>query len=125
MTPPRPGPVFLVTERLDELARFYEHVIGLEPASSEPGHNIWYRAGDLDFVLHAPRSEPGPEFTPHLGHFPWFLREIDLDRLASELEEAGSSCWGPYESRGRRLLIALDPDGNMVGIAAERTASRA
>ncbi len=113
---PTLGPLFLVTPQLAALARFYDEIVGLSARSREPGHHVWYDAG-IDFALHAPRSRPGPDFTPReRGSFAWFRVDADLDSFAERLREADRPVWGPYDGGERRLLLTLDPDKNAVGL---------
>lgn len=119
-TLPRLGITFVVTERVDEMWRFYEDVVGLRDGRHDPGHHVWYTLGDRDFVLHATRSEPGPEFTPKTGVQLTFVIQGDLEAIAERLRTRGRPAWGPYDGGKRLLLYTLDPDGNVVLLSVEK-----
>ena len=113
------GPVFLVTDRLDELARFYDR-FPLRSTSREPEHHVWYECDGPDLVLHVPRREPGANFMPvSRGALIWFgVTEGELTDLAAVWRAEGVRSWGPFEGGARTLLYALDPDGNGIGVYA-------
>lgn len=116
--PPTLGPLFLVTRRLEPMADFYGAVVGLPASRRDPGHHVWYDAGGVELVLHAPDPEPGPSFTPRdTGALLWFA--VDEPRLHAA-QAAARRSWGPYDGGARTLLYTLDPDENMVGLYAPR-----
>jgi uncharacterized protein YndB with AHSA1/START domain len=113
----RLGPWFLVSTRLEEMARFYREVVGLTPTREDPGHHVWFSLGGIDLAVHAPDGEVGPNFTPHeRGILMWFEAARSLDEVAHELRRRGTESWGPFDGVARQLLLTLDPDGNMVGL---------
>lgn len=113
----RLGPWFLVSQRLDEMGAFYEDIVGLRAVRREPAHHVWFSLNGLEFAIHAPETAPGPDFTPKArGILMWFEAPEPLDDIAERLRQRRSPVWGPFDGGARRLLYALDPDGNMVGL---------
>lgn len=99
------------------MGAFYEDIVGLRAVSREPEHHVWFSLSGLEFAIHAPESEPGPDFTPRpQGTLMWFEASGQLGDVAMRLRERGLRVWGPFDGGARDLLYTLDPDGNMVGL---------
>lgn len=111
------GPVFVISERLADVAAFYEDIVGLTVAHREEEHHVSFRVGSMDFAVHAPEPRVGPDYTPKdRGVLMWFRSERRLHDVVPLLEERKLPHWGPFDGGARELLYTLDPDGNMIGL---------
>src|SRR5579875_512666 len=79
--------VELLTPRLEESARFFTDVMGLEE-SGRDGHSVYLRCWG-DFFFHSVQLTEGEQ--PALGHIAWRSEGPDaLERAVARLEQAGA-----------------------------------
>ncbi len=122
------GIVFLYTERVDEVARFYMDVLGFplkagSPHFHEPGHSYWLDAGPHVIVIHqAEKYMPGPFDQRGNSAVLWFNVEdspVDvLERIESENLEI-IFCDRDPSSAVRRNIVFRDIEGRPVGVYAD------
>jgi catechol 2,3-dioxygenase-like lactoylglutathione lyase family enzyme len=104
---------------LDDAARFYGDVVGLErierPASMG-GVGAWFRAGAHE--LHVSEFE---DFVPAAKAHPAFeLDAAELDALAVRLAAAGAEVQWDDRLPGARRFYSFDPAGNRVEFLTRR-----
>jgi len=98
--------VFAFTDRRDEVARFFEEVLGL---TSERSHedSVWFApGGGATFTVHDREDEPS-----EWGFVPWF----HVSDLAAAFERARSRGASIGEMR-EGYFFAHDPDGRVLGV---------
>jgi catechol 2,3-dioxygenase-like lactoylglutathione lyase family enzyme len=98
---------------IDEAARFYAEVVGLERIERPEtlgGVGAWFRAGSQE--LHVSAYE---DFTPSGKAHPAFqLNGAELDALAERLAAAGAEVRWDERLPGARRFYSFDPAGNRV-----------
>ena len=96
---------------IDETARFYGEVVGLERIERPEtlgGVGAWFRAGSQE--LHVSEYE---DFTPAAKAHPAFtLDGGELDALAERLGAAGADVRWDGRLPGARRFYSFDPAGN-------------
>ena len=98
--------VFAFSERREEVARFYEDVLGLERERTEED-SVWFAAnGGATLTVHDRTDEPADR-----GFVPW----IHVADLASAFERARSQSAAVGAMR-EGYFFARDPDGRVVGV---------
>ena len=98
--------VFAFTAKREEVARFFEEVLGLR---RERPHDdsVWFPpAGGATFTVHDRSDEP-----PEWGFVPWF----HVDDLAKAFERASARRAAVGAMRDGYFL-ARDPDGRVFGV---------
>ena len=115
----------LYAQALEEAARFYEQVVGLEVESRVPGRHVFFRCGGAMFLLFHPSATeaPGGMTPPHgargAGHVAFAVSRAELPRWRSRLAAAGVAVEREVEwPRGGRSLYLRDPAGNSVELAS-------
>lgn len=118
---PGKGVVAIYTERVDELAAFYVHVLGFKTVSnnrfrSKPGHSSWLDAGSLTLLLHAPEGALQPPFDL-AGNSIVLMLECD-DAPADVRRRARAA--GVHVEQGQdgndRWLVIRDVEGRRIGM---------
>jgi catechol 2,3-dioxygenase-like lactoylglutathione lyase family enzyme len=103
--------VVVPPEGIDEAARFYGKVVGLERIDRPEtlgGIGTWFRAGAQQ--LHVSEYEG---FAPAVKAHPAFeLSATELDALAARLEAAGAEVRWDDRLPGARRFYSFDPAGN-------------
>ena len=102
---------------VEQLARFYRELFGLELLSEEDDR-VWLAVGDRGRLgIWAPgEKEFGDEGGRHV-HFALSAAPGTLDALASRLREAGAAPRGPEaHDGGDRSLYVEDPEGNVLEV---------
>jgi catechol 2,3-dioxygenase-like lactoylglutathione lyase family enzyme len=96
---------------IDEAARFYANIVGLEPIDRPEtlgGIGAWFRAGSQE--LHVSEYE---DFAPAAKAHPAFeLAGTELDALAERLAAAGAEVRWDERLPGARRFYSFDPAGN-------------
>ena len=117
----------LYAEDLDESARFYELVLGLEPFSRVPDRHVFFRCGRRVFLLFAPSrtAEPGGDVPPHgafgAGHVAFAVRESALAEWRDRLGRCGVAVESEVSWPGGGVsLYVRDPSGNSVELTTPR-----
>ena len=107
--------IFLVTEEVDSLVRFYRDVVGLALSRHEPGDSAWFDLGEVQLAIHRPESEgsAGGDFTPEASTIVWFEPEEGVSEAAARIESAGVPLIRPGEARN--YVYFRDPEGRMLG----------
>ena len=98
--------VFAFTANRDEVARFFEEVLGLR---RQPAHDdsVWFEVdAGATFTVHEPEDEPAVP-----GFVPWF----QVDDLAATFERARAKDATVGEIRDG-YFFARDPDGRVFGV---------
>lgn len=101
--------VFAFTDRREDVARFYEEVLG---ARREPPHDdsVWFTTDGARFVVHDREDE-----LASWGFVPWF-HVADLDAAYARAKTADAVIGGMREG----YFLAKDPDGRVVGVRGKR-----
>jgi catechol 2,3-dioxygenase-like lactoylglutathione lyase family enzyme len=132
MTPTGVPPLGAVLESclyaspLDDSARFYEEVLGLEVFAKVPGRHVFFRAGAGMFLLFDPSgTEQGGDVPPHgargPGHIAFAVATDDLPDWRKRLERAEVEIEAELEwPRGGGSLYIRDPAGNSVELASPK-----
>lgn len=98
--------VFAFTARRDEVARFFDEVLGLRRQQARDD-SVWFEPeGGATFTVHDPEDEPA-----ETGFVPWF----HVDDLAGTFERARARDANVGEIRDG-YFFARDPDGRVFGV---------
>lgn len=115
----------LYAEDLEECARFYEQVIGLERFSSVDGRHVFFRWARGVFLLFDPRatSAEDGEVPPHgasgAGHVAFAVPADRLQEWREHLDRRATSIEREVRwPSGGRSLYLRDPAGNSVEITS-------
>ena len=109
----------LMTERLEECARFYATLLGTESA---PGVG-WARFALADgswIALHTPWR---PGMMTRGGSQTMLLAVDSLDEEVARLTAAGIACSEPHEIPGGAVVTISDPDDRTIQLIAYSTDS--
>lgn len=110
----------LYAEDLDATAEFYERVMGLAVASRAPGRHVFFRAGEVMFLLFRPSATAASTEVPGHGasgpgHVAFGASHAELGAWRRHLMAAGVSIEREVEwPDGGRSLYLRDPAGNSV-----------
>ncbi|HEV8470219.1 MAG TPA: hypothetical protein VGR46_11465 [Candidatus Limnocylindria bacterium] len=98
--------VFAFTAKREEVARFFEEVLGLRRQQPQED-SVWFETGNgATFTVHDPENEP-----PQAGFVPWFhVRDL---AAAFERARARSAVVGGVRDG---YFLACDPDGRVFGV---------
>ena len=113
MTAPRLTELALFTADVDGVARFYEQVLGLEPAERSEQHAV-FRLGDVVLRVHV-AVDPAPGDPPAEDHVAFTID--GLDEHTAALQAAGVAVDGPRDLPWGRSAYVRDPDGRLVELA--------
>ncbi|OLE76737.1 MAG: hypothetical protein AUG02_03955 [Chloroflexi bacterium 13_1_20CM_2_70_9] len=98
--------VFAFTSRRDEVARFYDDVLGLRRQRPHDD-SVWFEpAGGATFTVHDREDEPA-----EWGFLPWFHVD-DLDGAFDRARSRGATVGEMREG----YFLARDPDGRVLGV---------
>ena len=98
--------VFAFTARRDEIARFFEDVLGIRWQTPRDD-SVWFEsAGGATFTVHDHEDEAGEG-----GFVPWF----HVDDLAATFDRARARGANVGEIRDG-FFFARDPDGRIFGV---------
>jgi catechol 2,3-dioxygenase-like lactoylglutathione lyase family enzyme len=121
------GIIFLYTENVDEVARFYIDVLGftVKEGSShfeEPGHSYWLDAGTHVVVIHqAEKYMPGPYDQRGNSAVFWLNVDDTPEQVVERVEREGLEiifCDRELRSPARRNIVFRDIEGRPLGIYA-------
>jgi catechol 2,3-dioxygenase-like lactoylglutathione lyase family enzyme len=125
---PRVGAVLetcLYASDLDETARFYAEVLGLDPFTRSPGRHVFFRCGNAVFLLFNPErtQEADGEVPPHgargPGHVAFAVPAAALEAWRAHLARCGTAVEREVEwPRGGRSIYVRDPAGNSVELTS-------
>jgi len=102
--------VFAFTEKREEVARFFEEVLGLKRERTQED-SVWFEpCGGATFTIHDREDEP-----PDSGFVPWF----HVEDLAAAFERARSRA-AVIGAMREGYFFARDPDGRVVGVRLRR-----
>lgn len=117
----------LYAEDLEDAARFYELVLGLEPFSRVPGRHVFFHCGRRVFLLFAPSktAEVSGDVPPHgafgAGHVAFAIPEADLSSWRDRLDRCGIAIEAEVAWPGGGIsLYVRDPAGNSVELTTPR-----
>ena len=116
----------LYVDDLDEAARFYGGVLGLQEASRKPGAFVVYRLDRQMLLLFEPAAARGsvavpPHGADGAGHVAFAVAEADLQRWVGHLVIHGVEIEAELGwPNGGRSFYFRDPAGNSLEIAAPR-----
>ena len=99
------------TDSIETLARFYQHVVGLEPIGGQSGYSVWFRLGDAVLMVEQ-RGVDEPEIPPQSREFLGFsVTTVERDVLRTRLHENGVV----VEEESEYTTYFRDPDGRRLG----------
>ncbi|MEM7530290.1 MAG: VOC family protein [Pseudomonadota bacterium] len=121
----------LYAENLEETARFYETVLGVERMSERPGRHIFFRVDGGVLLLFRPSAscQPVPEgalpVPPHgaegPGHVCFAATAEEISTWQKRLEAAGVAIESVVNwPQGGQSIYFRDPAGNSVEFAEPR-----
>jgi catechol 2,3-dioxygenase-like lactoylglutathione lyase family enzyme len=116
----------LYVDDLDEAARFYGGVLGLEEASRKPGTFVFYRLErQMLLLFDATAAKRSVAVPPHgatgAGHIAFAVADRDLQRWVAHLVTHGVEIEAELDwPNGGRSFYFRDPAGNSLEIAAPR-----
>lgn len=112
---------------LERMRAFYDALFGTTPVLQEEGRHIFYRLGDIMFLIFNPdRTRESGDVPPHgcygEGHVAFYVEEEEYDGWKERLREMGVEIerevrWG----NGGRSLYFRDPAGNSLEITTAKT----
>lgn len=110
--------VIIFTERMEELAVFYQEALEIGPYERSPDH-MGCRVGPVYFGFDQFKDA---ESSPGSGATLWFTVD-DIEDTFNRLVKMGARVrYPPTEKPWGALLAAVyDPDGNMLGLSQRRT----
>ena len=117
----------LYAEDLEEAARFYGEVLGLDAFQRAPGRHVFFRCGaSAVFLLFNPRRTRAPDPRQGApahgaegpGHVAFAVREEELDAWRERLRTAGVAIEKEIGWSGGRSIYFRDPAGNSVELAS-------
>jgi catechol 2,3-dioxygenase-like lactoylglutathione lyase family enzyme len=114
----------LYVDDLDEAARFYGGVLGLEEASRKPGVFVFYRlARQMLLLFDAEAAKRSVAVPPHgaqgAGHVAFAVADADLESWTRHLVIHGVALEAEVDwPNGGRSFYFRDPAGNSLEIAA-------
>ncbi len=113
--PPVPAGVLIWTsvDRFDEMAAFYEHVLGLEATSRRPGHT-GFALGDLKLTVGVHDQVEGPANDPLRIMVNFSVLDIHASVAALAGRGAHFLRQPERESWGGWIATLEDPDGNIL-----------
>jgi catechol-2,3-dioxygenase len=121
------GIIFLYTENVEEVARFYIDVFGFSVKQGpghweEPGHSYWLDAGSHIIVIHqAEKYLPGPFDQHGNSTIFWINVENSPEDVLQGAEEKGLEvifCDRDPNSPVRRNIVLRDIEGRPIGVYA-------
>lgn len=103
----------IFTERMEELAHFYERALGIGPYEHSPGH-MGFRIGE--FYLGFDQVE---EFESGSGRVSLWFSVVDIEETFNNLVEMGVKVRYPPTRKpwGATLAAVYDLDGNILGLS--------
>lgn len=107
------------SDGLEEVRRWYEDVLELTVSSEEPGHSVWYEAGEITLGLHV--GIP----LQHAERITVGFDVDDVDELFRRLSAKGVPFDGQPVDKpwGARAVSTHDPLGHTVTLATSRPRS--
>jgi catechol 2,3-dioxygenase-like lactoylglutathione lyase family enzyme len=121
MTKPKPHiglhHVALYVQRLEECARFYIDLLGMNLVWQPDADNYYLSSGNDNFALHRAPADFSPAKHQRLDHIGFFLTEPnDVDQWHDYLREHHVEIKAaPKDHRdGTRSFYCADPDGNVL-----------
>jgi len=119
--PPRLFRVILPVSSVDDAARFYGRVLGMQGERVSPGRH-YFDCGGTILACFDPRADGDPwDAKPNPDHV-YFAVE-DLEATRDRCREAGGEDVTAIETQpwGERSFYAADPFGNRICFVDERT----
>lgn len=121
----------LYAENLEETARFYEDVLGLDRFVEIPGRHVFFRTGDGVLLLFHPEvtklppRDPAMPVPPHgatgSGHLCFAASAAEIVQWITRLGDAGVEIEADFEwPQGGRSIYFRDPAGNSLEFAEPR-----
>jgi catechol 2,3-dioxygenase-like lactoylglutathione lyase family enzyme len=111
----------IYVDDLQAAEAFYGSVLGLRVMGQEPGHHVFFQAGEASVLLAfvAQATLKGDQLPPHgatgPGHFALGIEAESFDAWREHLEGHGVASEQEAEwPRGGRSLYFRDPAGNLV-----------
>ncbi len=107
--------VFLVTENVDALVRFYRDVLGLQMSGYQPGHSAWFDTGTVRLAIHRPESEGRErrDLVPKTDTVIWFRPQEGVRAATESLRRAGLELIVPENAEN--YVFVRDPEGRVLG----------
>lgn len=122
----------LYAQDLDAIEVFYRDVLNLEPASKQPGRQVFYRLERQMLLIFNPDTTvlpPGPDaklpIPPHgakgEGHVCFAASADEISLWRAHLEAKGVTIEADFEwPGGGRSIYFRDPAGNAIELAEPR-----
>jgi catechol 2,3-dioxygenase-like lactoylglutathione lyase family enzyme len=111
----------IYVDGLDDAEDFYGRILGLRVMGKEPGHHVFFQAGEANVLLaFLPETTlKGDQLPPHgasgAGHFALGIDAEAFDAWRTLLQSHGVSIEQEVEwPKGGRSLYCRDPAGNLV-----------
>ncbi len=108
--------VLVISEKADNLAKFYREVIGLPLETEDHGKlktHYGCELGDLHFAIHPPENFEHRE--TGTGAVRLAFTTFDINQLVQKIEVAGYTMAYPPKDTGFALMTSIyDPDGNYI-----------
>lgn len=106
--------IALFTPDVAAAARFYQHVLGIDPVDVHGGDSATFLVDGVKLFLHRTTGRPPePDWPPGVDHLAFAVD--DVDREVAALRAAG---WvveiGPRDFYWGRSAYLRDPDGRLV-----------
>ena len=131
MTPAGVLETVLYVSDLSAAESFYREVLGMEPFSSSPGRQLFYRCGNQVLLLFNPEATSKPPAPTALpvpshgavgpGHVCFRAGPEEIERWRRWLEAKGVTIEADFEwPGGGRSIYFRDPSGNCLEFAEPR-----
>lgn len=108
--------IALFTPNVDQVARFYEHLLGT-PACVEPGEKAEFHMGSVTILIHA-KVGAAPGELPDEDHVAFAVDDVDSS-CQSLVAQGFTLAFGPTDYPWGRSAYLRDPDGRLVELHRE------